>query len=786
MKKQLLLLLCLFSGSLWLRAQENYNMQFQSHLPFANGVSCANIWGYADSLGNEYALVGTSFGLSIINVTDPANPFVRFNVNSVNNFWREVKTWEGFAYVTTEGDGAGLLIVDLRSLPDTIYTRSYFGDGAINNQLSTIHALHIDNARCYLYGSNIGVGGIVTLDLTDPWNPTYMGNYNTYYVHDGIVYGDTAWAGNIYNGFFTVLDMANPAAPVELAQQETPGNFTHNTWLSDDRKYLLTTDEVSNSYLTSYRIDDLGNITELDRYQTAPGSNCIVHNTLVKNDWAVTSWYTEGVAIVDNNHPDNLIEVAKYDFSTFEGDGFNGCWGVYPYLPSGNILASDIETGLWVFSPTYVRACYLEGIVYDSLCAEPLEGVTVTIVGRDSSELSGFDGVYKTGTAFPGTYTVTFSKPGYDTVTLTDVALENGVTTSFEVHMYSDQTIALDGLVQQGGNAVENALVSVSNSQYAFNFTTDANGTYERCDVLPGNYVINAGAWGYKTNCISTFNLSPNNANPVSDLTLGYYDDFVFNFGWTVSNTATAGFWERAVPVGTTNQGATSNANADANGDCNGIAFVTGNAAGTQAGSDDVDGGCTVLVSPAMDLSTYTIPVLKVHTWFYNGGGTGAAVNDTFYLYVRQNQTETLLKAISASDPMSSWQAQTFTLNNYLSNFEGDIRFVARACDLGAGHLVEAGIDLFEVQETFVLEANKPANGLHASIAPNPSNATAQVLTPEIANSIEVMDLSGRIIWTCCPEGNQVTLPSHIPAGTYLVHIQNKNATRESLRWIKF
>ncbi len=26
------------------------------------------------------------------------------------------------------------------------------------------------------------------------------------------------------------------------------------------------------------------------------------------------------------------------------GNGFDGCWGTYPYLPSGNIISSDINS----------------------------------------------------------------------------------------------------------------------------------------------------------------------------------------------------------------------------------------------------------------------------------------------------------------------------------------------------------------------------------------------------------------------------------------------------------
>ena len=43
-------------------------------------------------------------------------------------------------------------------------------------------------------------------------------------------------------------------------------------------------------------------------------------------------------------------------FDTFEPNHHNsymGAWGVYPFLPSGNILLSDMQTGLYVFEVNY-------------------------------------------------------------------------------------------------------------------------------------------------------------------------------------------------------------------------------------------------------------------------------------------------------------------------------------------------------------------------------------------------------------------------------------------------
>ena len=83
MKSKSTLLILLFLAG-FIHAQENYNLQMRGNLPFP-GRELANIGGYVDSLGNEYALVGTNTGLSIVNVTDsdkPGNAFASLSYSS--------------------------------------------------------------------------------------------------------------------------------------------------------------------------------------------------------------------------------------------------------------------------------------------------------------------------------------------------------------------------------------------------------------------------------------------------------------------------------------------------------------------------------------------------------------------------------------------------------------------------------------------------------------------------------------------------------------------------------
>ena len=65
---------------------------------------------------------------------------------------------------------------------------------------------------------------------------------------------------------------------------------------------------------------------------------------------AIVSYYEDGVQVIDISDPSNPRLVGYFDtFPNNNGyQGYFGCWGVYPFLPSGNIIASDRKYGLHV------------------------------------------------------------------------------------------------------------------------------------------------------------------------------------------------------------------------------------------------------------------------------------------------------------------------------------------------------------------------------------------------------------------------------------------------------
>lgn len=784
--KNLLLTVSVFF-LLQINLQAQLNLQFRSQYPYPSNVALSNIWGYVDTLGNEYALVGTQEGLDIIDVTNPNNPQFRFHVPGPNSIWREVRTHQKYAYVTTEG-GGGLRIVNLSYLPDSIQTRTWTGNNAINGQLNTIHALHIDNGFIYLYGSNLANGGAIIASLADPWNPNYLGQYNLNYIHDGIVRNDTLWGAHIYQGYFSAIDVSNKSNPVVLEIQNTPTNFTHNTWKSDDDQYLFTTDENTNSFLTCYDVHDVQNIREMDRIQITPGSGSIVHNTYIKNDYAFTSWYTDGVVITDVSRPKNMINVGHYDTSPFTGNGFHGAWGVYAYLPSGNILVSDIEQGMFVLTPTLNRACYLEGIITDSVCNIPLSNVNIQIIGGTHHiEKSNFNGEYYTGTAHAGTYTVTFSAPGYITKTFNNVVLNNGVVTNINVEMVSNNGIEFTGKTLHNANPLPGVNVIIENTNTNYGFLSDANGDFSRCNLIADTYSYFSGKWGYVTECgVETFNNT--NDNFQINLNKGYYDDFTFNYGWTVSGTATAGMWERGVPVGTNLSGTPSNPGTDVNSDCSDKAYVTGNGGGS-AGDDDVDNGSTILTSPVMDLTQYVDPVVNYHRWFFNAGGSGNP-NDSLVVKLTNGISTVTLETVTATSPNSSqWVNKSFRVLDYLP-LTNNMQVIFETADNNPGHIVEAGVDKFFVSGTMTAIAENNSYNNSLRVYPNPFNNSFN-LAFEYYNAtsaqIQIVDVSGRVVYTKNLPNNfgTIQLTPELNQGIYFVRMISENQIIANEKLIK-
>jgi choice-of-anchor B domain-containing protein len=324
------------------------NMTLLAHLdgPALSGgtaVQGSGCWGYTTPDGRRFALVGTSGGLSIVEVTQPTAARRMAFIPGDPSTWREVKTYREYLYVTTEAK-TGLDIVDMSDPDHPTKVQTW------SRTFTSAHTLWIDGARGLLFANGTS-NGMRVLDLEpDPSDPVEVGSFTDFYVHDAHTRGNTLFASAIFDGFLALLDVKRPHAIREITRFFTGGRFTHNSWLTGDGRYLFTTDERRGRPVEGWDILDPFTPSKVSEYIARPDS--LPHNVMIDGTRMVVSHYDDGVRLVDVSDPERPQERGFYD--TYQGvlTGTFGAWGAYIFPSSNLIVVSDITGGLFVVAYT--------------------------------------------------------------------------------------------------------------------------------------------------------------------------------------------------------------------------------------------------------------------------------------------------------------------------------------------------------------------------------------------------------------------------------------------------
>ncbi|HEX5001738.1 MAG TPA: choice-of-anchor B family protein [Bacteroidia bacterium] len=772
--KKIILLFALLIGTQFTYGQIQ-NLQLLGQLNF--GTSCAGVWQYVDSLGNEYALVGAGNGLAIVDVTVPSSPNLLFTVPGNNSLWREMSTYGHYVYAGTEG-GGGITVVDLSDLPNSYNSHVYTGDGPIAGLLSSSHTVKVFDGYLYIFGSNLGSGGAIICNLNDPWNPAFEGMYTSQYVHDGFVYNDTLYSAEVYAGQFGMVDVTNKANPVLIGTQATPGAFCHNTWFSDDHRYLYTTDEKPNAPLGVFDLIDKQNIKLVETFYNDTLSSHEVHNVRVLNDFLYNPSYGSQLTIVDGARPDNLIEVARYH------TGPSLCWDASPYLPSGNIIATDMSGVLYIFAPYTVRACYLEGNVTDINTGLPLSGAQVKLLTTAVQASSVINGDYKTGYPTPGTFDIECSRPGYLTQVISGVTLSTGILTTLDFQL---EPLLVSGTVVDAATSqpVPFADVRVQNGSLDFMLTADANGTFALTSLTSGSFDITAAKWGWKSNCVNVSFPGPSQVTiPVDQ---GIYDDFTFDFGWSVSGNAADGMWEWGIPVGTVFSTTQANPAVDDSLDCSNRCWVTGNGGGG-ANDDDVDDGTTILTSPVFDLSSYTDPYVHYSRWFFEQFSSNPSANDTMFISLDNGAGTSIIESVTGpSATNSTWVENGFRVSNFLTPTANMTISIAIGDKPGSANPLEGGFDRFFVTEGPTGIQENIAD-ISFSVFPNPFTDRLRLdFKNQTVSKVVLTDIAGREVYrnSAIRNNNLIIDGASILPGFYIVSVFYPDGSKSAVKVVK-
>lgn len=373
-------------------------------------------WGYVSPSGREYALMGLSNKVAFVEITDPNNPVWFDSVGHGSNTWADIKVYQDVAYVVTEGSGSGIQVIDLANIDSHAVTlvRTILDVGRS-------HTITVDTASSFLYtcGSNESPGTTTCWSLADPRNPVRVGVNSITggtYVHEGTAFTyppgsaypgkQVLFASSAFDGLM-VWDVTNKNSPVLMSTALYPNlGYSHQSWMSDDLRYMYLNDEFDETTYNIptrtvvFDIQDLNNVAYETSYTN--GNTSIDHNLYVKDGYVVSSNYTSGVRIW-STHLNQLAPTEVGWFDTYPEDDsqqYQGTWSNYPFFPSGTIIASDIDRGLFILDAREAMSRVIPPVTYTRVRGIQTAGNLVSLQADDDNRLTLRPGItFTTGQA---------------------------------------------------------------------------------------------------------------------------------------------------------------------------------------------------------------------------------------------------------------------------------------------------------------------------------------------------------------------------------------------------
>lgn len=329
-------------------------------------------WGWVDPVtNNEYAIVCTNKGTSFIDITNPADAKIIgfLKTRTENSLWRDVKVYNDFAFIVSEADNHGMQIFNLNNLRGLVNIPVEFTADKDFTSFGSAHNIVINEDTGYAYpvGTSRSAtykGGPLFININNPFKPVNEGGFEDY-AHDAqaVTYNgpDSDYSGReILIGSneteVVIADVTDKQNPVKISSISYSNiGYTHQGWFTEDFRYFILGDELDerdkglNTRTIVFDFTDLDNPKH--HFDYSGPTAAIDHNGYVKDNLFFQASYTAGVRIIDISNIDakSFTEVGFFDtYPENDNTAFNGAWNVYPYLPSGNIIISDINRGLFV------------------------------------------------------------------------------------------------------------------------------------------------------------------------------------------------------------------------------------------------------------------------------------------------------------------------------------------------------------------------------------------------------------------------------------------------------
>jgi uncharacterized protein (TIGR03437 family) len=317
--------------------------------PFPGNNRYGDVWGE----GN-YAYIGSynGTGIMIIDISNPASPILVGHYNPpIGGRFQDVVVINGIGYFSSENNG-GVHIVDLR---DPANPRMLSQITPEKNGYPYVHELFV--ADGVLYEADSRTNRVKVFDVTTPENPVFVRDIITTdprFIHAIVVVNNrlytSGWGGR--TDIYDVGSILNEG-PRLLGVVET-GSSSHSSWVSSDGKLLVSARETLNGDLGLFDVSDPANPRTLTKVTAQSlGINAFSpHNPYIVGNLLFVSWYQAGLVVLDITNPSQPKLAGIYDTHAGEINGFEGCWGVYPFLGLDRVLLSDMDGGLFIVDST--------------------------------------------------------------------------------------------------------------------------------------------------------------------------------------------------------------------------------------------------------------------------------------------------------------------------------------------------------------------------------------------------------------------------------------------------
>jgi choice-of-anchor B domain-containing protein len=294
--------------------------------------------------------------VAIIDISNPRKPRLASVFRGVggDNDLRDVEVQKGIGYFASDTDGSVYLVdVSNPNAPRQLSRISTALGGAEN-----VHTLSVQGN--YLFTASTRTPDIHVFNVRDPRNPRLvrvLTSASEYPVHEVTAMGNRLYTAVIGSpGVVDIFDISNVEVAAPRLQSFETDNIAHTSWPVLNGDYLAVAREEHGGDLEIWDIRNLANPVRVSRLGLPATTTWSVHQVMTVGTQLYASWYQAGVRVFDVSAPAAPRLIAYYDTFPFpDVVGFNGSWGVFPYLGPDRILASDMYTGLYILRRTSSR-----------------------------------------------------------------------------------------------------------------------------------------------------------------------------------------------------------------------------------------------------------------------------------------------------------------------------------------------------------------------------------------------------------------------------------------------